>query len=154
MQKISKREKREFWFGIDIHPNQHTSSGQRVYRRKARKARQEQRCFMRYLELIQPAFNARAQYNYKDYKDTEKDKYYQDCAEDILKGLVKVKPYLKKLHSISRRRDSPDDRSGLETYGYCGWQSRLYWLFDRWASGQFRIRWILDLIDLRLAGRL
>ncbi len=74
----------------------------------------------------------------------------EDSLPDIQKKLKKIEPELKKMYQLMLR-DDIDTRTGKETYKYQNIESirsNLRYISDRWRCS-FRIRWILDLINLK-----
>jgi hypothetical protein len=62
--------------------------------------------------------------------------------------------YLKLLNKVNK--ETCDDRSGEETYGYESEESVLYdlgYISDRWMC-EFRLQWLIDLIDKHNDGTL
>lgn len=62
--------------------------------------------------------------------------------------------YIKFLNKLNK--ETCDDRSGEETYGYESEQSVLYdlsYISDRWIC-EFRLQWLIDLIDKHNDGTL
>jgi len=74
----------------------------------------------------------------------------EDSLPDIQKKLKKIELELKKMYQLMLR-DDIDTRTGKETYQYQNIESirsNLRYISDRWKCS-FRIRWILDLINLK-----
>ncbi len=71
---------------------------------------------------------------------------------EIQASLKKIRPALEKLYKGTLAVDD-DHRVGLETYGYKSIEEikrNLRYISDRWNCS-YRIRWILDLIELDLS---
>ncbi len=71
--------------------------------------------------------------------------------QEIQTSLKKIKPALEKLYKGTLVVDN-DHRVGLETYGYESIdeiKKNLMYISDRWNCS-YRIRWILDLIELNI----
>ena len=74
--------------------------------------------------------------------------FYTDTNPDYNKLIEQLKEtqyaleYLYKIYDKTEK----DRRSGSETYGFDNWQDTINYISDRWEC-QFRVRWILDLID-------
>ena len=71
--------------------------------------------------------------------------------EEIQSDLMQIKPMLEYTHD-KRMAEDEDWRSGYDTYGYNDLDSIKYqlgYISDRWNAA-FRLRWLLDLIDLEV----
>lgn len=71
--------------------------------------------------------------------------------EDMVAELAKYRGVIAAEYKwlIKSYKWEPDLRSGEETYGYESRESirdNLFYISDRWIA-QFRLRWVLDLID-------
>ena len=77
------------------------------------------------------------------------DKLLKSCDSlaDIQSHLHPIK---EDLLAMAKYYQDDDPRTGMETYGYQSVDAikdNLYYISDRWSC-EFRIRWLLDLIDL------
>ncbi len=75
-------------------------------------------------------------------------KHYKNGAVDyerLICDLRDIKGVLMEFHGICAL-DEDDNRSGEETYGFDGWKNQLDYISYKWGC-QFRIRWILDLLN-------
>ena len=77
------------------------------------------------------------------------DKLLKSCDSlaDIQSHLQPIK---EDLLAMAKYYQDDDPRTGMETYGFQSVEAikdNLYYISDRWSS-EFRIRWLLDLIDL------
>lgn len=79
------------------------------------------------------------------YFSPKKDRTFDELLEELQQN-KKYLMYLYKLHCASEK----DFRTGEESYGYNTQEyieERMSYISDRWNCA-FRIRWILDLLDL------
>lgn len=81
----------------------------------------------------------------------DKHIYHSETAPIIITELIddlrlNLKS-LKILHAEAKNREgNTDSRSGEESYGYANIDGDLLYVSDRWFN-QFRLRWIIDLIN-------
>ncbi len=80
-----------------------------------------------------------------------RDKIRDSSLKEIISILKKIEPELKYFHNRSLRINGEiDNRDGFETYGYKSEhdiKNYLEHISDRWNC-TFRLRWLLDLINL------
>ena len=77
------------------------------------------------------------------------DKLLKSC-ESLADIQSYLQPIKEDLLVMAKHYQDDDPRTGTETYGFRSVESiknNLYYISDRWSC-EFRIRWLLDLIDL------
>ena len=107
-------------------------------------------CIINYFEennLYLPSSYKEARHKYNIHKVF--DKWFFDGKEDfnlnlLIEDLTNIRKSLEFCYKITNENDF---RTGLETYGFENIYADFCHINDRWNC-QFRLRWILDVLDL------